>query len=84
MLSIAILSFIFALFRADVLFEPVHLLILLAVEIIVGEFLFRTISDSEDVNLELSRPEDEFKGYSLDEKSRKVMIYNIFYTVAIP
>jgi magnesium-transporting ATPase (P-type) len=83
MLSIAVLSLLFAFLRGDALFEPIHFLILLALEVVVGEFLFNTIKESDEVTFEQTE-QDEFKGYSLDEKSRKVMIYNICYSVIIP
>ena len=74
----------FAIFRGDVLFEPIHLLILLFLEILVGEFLFKTIIDSDE-NIEEQEPSDEsLKGYSLDEKSKRVLKHHISYTVVIP
>ena len=83
-LSLAILSFIFAIFKGDTLFEPIHYLILLGMETGISEFLFSTIVDSEEVANEQMDEDDLIKGYSLDEKSRKTMRYQIIYTVAVP
>lgn len=75
MLSVTILSLIFALFKANALFDPIHLLILLVLELAIGKFLFKTIKDNEDFSFE--KTDSEETGYSLDEKSRKIMIYHI-------
>jgi P-type Ca2+ transporter type 2C len=43
MLSAVGLNFVFGLVRGDILFEPVHFLILLVIELVVSEFLFKSI-----------------------------------------
>ncbi|CAI2381776.1 unnamed protein product [Moneuplotes crassus] len=83
-LSMTILSLVFAICKGDTLFEPVHYMILLALEIGISEFLFTTIVESEEIANEQIDSEDLIKGYSLDEKSRKTMMYHIFYTVLVP
>ena len=82
MLSVTILSLIFALFKANALFDPTHLLILLVLELAIGKFLFKTIKDNEDFSFE--KTDSEETGYSLDEKSRKIMIYHIWYSIFVP
>ena len=47
MLSLIFLSLIFALFKGDTLFEPIHYCILLAFEVVISEFLFESIVDLE-------------------------------------
>lgn len=83
-MSVSILSLIYGIVRGDTLFEPVHLLILLALEYTVCEFLFKVIVDSDEAANEQTDSDDLLKGYTLDEKSRKTMRYNIIYTVAVP
>jgi hypothetical protein len=83
-MSVTLLSLIFAVFRGDTLFEPVHFLIFLCIEIGISEFLYSTIVDSEEVANEQIDSDDLMKGYSLDEKSRKTMRYQTIYSVLVP
>jgi len=83
-LSMVFLSLIFAVAKGDTLFEPVHFIIMLIIEMLVHEFLFKTIVDTDNVYGEQTDSDDMIKGYSLDEKSRKIMRYHIIYTVAVP
>mmetsp|Transcript_22092 Transcript_22092/g.25393 ORF Transcript_22092/g.25393 Transcript_22092/m.25393 type:complete len:109 (+) Transcript_22092:121-447(+) len=54
------------------------------IEILVGEFLFKTIIDTDETQNEQGSNEELLKGYSLDERSRKMLVHHICYTIIIP
>lgn len=83
-LIMALLSLLFAIVRGDTLFQPVHYLIMLTLETVLAEYLFKTIIDSDEIPNEQVEEEGMSKGYSLDEKTRNEMRYHIAYTVLIP
>ena len=59
-------------------------MILLFVEILVGEFLFKTIIGSDENIEEYDSSDESLKGYSLDEKSKRILRHHINYSIVIP